>query len=142
MIIKVDDSNINDLAKLASKLYSTSSNELVVEFSSVINKDDNAFYIIKEEKLIGFAHVSLRKDYVEGTNSSPVGYLEGVYIEPEFRRLGHAKSLIKVCENWAKDKGCTEFASDCELENNLSLQFHLKNGFKVANKIICFTKKL
>jgi len=49
---------------------------------------------------------------------------------------------LSACENWAKTKGCTEFASDCELDNVQSLQFHLNVGFEEANRIICFTKKL
>lgn len=46
------------------------------------------------------------------------------------------------CEQWAKQKGCSEFASDCELNNKESFAMHLKLGFSEANKIICFTKKL
>ena len=50
--------------------------------------------------------------------------------------------MLTACENWAKEKGCREFASDCELTNAQSLQFHLSVGFAEANRIICFTKKL
>lgn len=60
----------------------------------------------------------------------------------EYRKQGVAKELLSACETWAKSKGCTEFASDCELENVHSLQFHLNVGFEEANRIICFTKKL
>ena len=48
------------------------------------------------------------------------------------------KELCLECEKWAKGKGCSEFASDCELTNNESLSFHLNIGFIVENKIICF----
>lgn len=50
--------------------------------------------------------------------------------------------MLEACQKWAKQQGCTEFASDCELDNKESLQFHLQMGFEEANKIICFTKKL
>ena len=50
--------------------------------------------------------------------------------------------MLLACEKWAKEQGCTEFASDCELENEDSLRFHLKMGFKEANRIICFAKNL
>lgn len=46
------------------------------------------------------------------------------------------------CENWAKNKGCSEFASDCEIDNLDSFNFHISQGYKEANRIICFTKKL
>ncbi len=50
--------------------------------------------------------------------------------------------MLKACQEWAKEQGCTEFASDCEQVNKDSLKFHLKMGFEEANRIICFTKKL
>ena len=84
----------------------------------------------------------MRCDYVEGTDSSPVGYLEGIYVAEAYRKQGFAKALLAACESWAKTKGCSEFASDCELTNTQSLQFHLRMGFEEANRIICFTKKL
>ena len=58
------------------------------------------------------------------------------------RKQGIAKKLLDACEEWAKSMGCLEFASDCELDNVQSLQFHLNVGFEEANRIICFTKKL
>ena len=91
---------------------------------------------------MGFAQCQLRWDYVEGTSHSPVGYLEGVYVEPDCRRRGIAKQLLNTCEAWAGARGCLEFASDCGLENRESLGFHLGAGFAEANRIICFVKKL
>ena len=58
------------------------------------------------------------------------------------RGQGLARALLGACEDWARSKGCTEFASDCELNNVQSLRFHLNVGFEEANRIICFTKKL
>ncbi len=72
----------------------------------------------------------------------PVGYLEGIYVLPGFRGRGVAKMLLNACEEWARDKGCREFASDCELDNTDSLAFHLAVGFREANRIICFARKL
>ena len=91
---------------------------------------------------MGFAQCQLRQDYVEGTESSPVGYLEGVFVEESHRNSGYARSLLAACEQWAREQGCSEFASDCELTNTQSLAFHLHCGFREANRIICFTKKL
>ena len=84
----------------------------------------------------------LRHDYVEGTDTSPVGYLEGIYVMEGYRDRGIASALLRACESWAKSNGCVEFASDCQLDNVQSLRFHLKVGFEEAGRIICFTKKL
>ena len=91
---------------------------------------------------VGFAQCGLRRDYVEGTHTSPVGYLEGVFVQEEYRGRGVATALLRACEAWAGEKGCAEFASDCGLDNAASAVFHLRAGFAEAGRIICFTKRL
>ncbi|MBR5108781.1 MAG: GNAT family N-acetyltransferase [Clostridia bacterium] len=106
------------------------------------DQDSVCFIKYADKKPVGFAQCQLRRDYVEGTETSPVGYLEGIFILEEYRHLGYAKELLLSCENWAKEKHCSEFASDCELENDGSRRFHIAMGFTEANRIICFTKRL
>ena len=144
MIRKADINDLDTITRLASSLWRDCPlSELKDEFSSVVSDDDCACFIkCVDGKAVGFAQCGLRRDYVEGTVSSPAGYLEGIFIEKPYRRRGFAKELLKACENWAKAKGCREFASDCELTNNDSIAFHMKNGFEEANRIVCFTKKL
>lgn len=132
------------VAKLAIQMWEDNSVEgLTEEFIELIEKDDAQIFIkFVENKAVGFAQCLLRYDYVEGTESSPVGYLEGIFVEEEYRGKGYAKELMSECQKWTKEKGCYEFASDCELDNVTSLKFHTAMGFKEANRIICFTKKL
>lgn len=115
--------------------------ELEEEMKDYISKGA-VFICYKKSVPVGFAQCSLRNDYVEGTDSSPVGYLEGIFIKPEYRMKGIAKKLLAQCENWAKSQGCKEFASDCELVNIQSFKFHLQVGFEEVNRIICFKKML
>ena len=105
-------------------------------------KDAVCFIKYVDNKPAAFAQSQLRYDYVEGTESSPVGYLEGIFVSEEYRKNGFAAELLAECEKWAKEKGCTEFASDCELDNEVSLRFHLALGFEEANRVICFRKGL
>lgn len=79
---------------------------------------------------------------MEGTSTSPVGYLEGIFVKEGYRNKGYAKELLAECETWAKENGCYEFASDCELNNINSFHFHRATNFIEANRIICFTKTL
>ena len=117
--------------------------ELEAEFTPLLQSTNAAVFLAFEGSLpVGFAQCQLRHDYVEGTSSSPVGYLEGIFVTPASQKQGIAHTLLTACENWAREKGCTEFASDCELTNEDSLRFHLSMGFAEANRIICFTKKL
>ncbi|MDM5248050.1 aminoglycoside 6'-N-acetyltransferase [Lysinibacillus sp. G4S2] len=113
------------------------------EMGQLINAENAAIFIAYEDdEAVGFAQCQLRTDYVEGTNSNPVGYLEGLFVKEQNRQKGFAKLLVESCEQWAKRKGCIEFASDCELQNLESLAVHLKLGFTEANRIICFKKEL
>lgn len=117
--------------------------EMTEEFKALLQDPRcGIFLAFHGVRPVGFAQCQLRRDYVEGTGSSPVGYLEGIFVEPAYRRKGLAGSLLHACEDWAREMGCTEFASDCQLENRESLAFHLHVGFQEANRIICFTKKL
>ncbi len=143
-IQKATFADVSAVTNLALQLWPENDfSELTGEFSEAISNPDAAtFLAFQGEQPVGFAQCQLRRDYVEGTDSSPVGYLEGIYVAEGFRRSGIARSLLSACESWAKEKGCTEFASDCELGNTQSLQFHLSVGFQEANRIICFTKKL
>jgi len=116
---------------------------LEAEFAELIPQPEFAVFLAFDgDAPIGFAQCQLRHDYVEGTDSSPVGYLEGIFVAASHRHMGYARLLLSACEIWAKQLGCTEFASDCELTNVESLRFHLKTGFSEANRIICFTKHL
>src|SRR5262245_51464183 len=47
--------------------------------------------------LVGFAEVS-RRLYAEGCETSPVGFLEGWYVMPEYRRRGVGRALVDACE--------------------------------------------
>lgn len=117
--------------------------DLINEFKSLIHQDNQRVFLYHDNHLdVGFAHVSLRVDYVEGTETSPVGFLEGIYVLPEYRSRGIARALITACEQFAKENGCTEFASDCELTNIDSILMHEKLGFEETNRIVCFKKKI
>lgn len=117
--------------------------EMAAEFSQILTREDAAVILATDENTaIGFAQCGLRHDYVEGTSGGPVGYLEGIFVSPAYRRSGVAAQLTAACENWAKGMGCREFASDCELENAESIAFHRGLGFAEVNRIVCFVKRL
>ena len=144
MIKTAAKSDARILAQLAIQMWKDNSvTALEKEFEELI-ANDKAVCFIKyiDNTAIGFAQCQLRTDYVEGTETSPVGYLEGIFIVEKHRHCGYAKELLKECEKWAKEKNCSEFASDCELDNNNSLNFHIAMGFEETNRIICFRKDL
>ena len=144
MIREASENAIRKIAELAVLLWTDNSvDKLSDEFSAILSKDDVQIFVKWADDMpVGFAQCRLRYDYVEGTETSPVGYLEGIFIMESYRNRGYAKELLNRCEMWAKDKGCKEFASDCELDNDISFRFHKAMNFRGTNRIICFTKKL
>jgi len=144
MIRRAEEKDLSALTALALELWPGHTPEAMeAHIRDTMQQEDAAFFLLLVEgKPIGFAQVNLRHDYVEGTETSPVGYLEGIYVKPNHRRRGLARNLVTACEVWLRRKGCEEFASDCQITNEESLLFHLRVGFLEANRIICFTKKI
>lgn len=89
----------------------------------------------------GFIEVGLRK-YADGCDTSPVGYIEGWYVDPDLRQRGVGAVLVRAGEEWARAQGCTEMASDCLLNNEASLRAHLALGYEEAERLIHFRRVL
>ena len=135
--------DLEALTKLHTILHNANDGEFYESDKEDMQNNNMAHFIALDgEKVVAFAHVAIRHEYINGTNSSPVGMLEGIYVLPEYRKHGIAQQLVLLCENWVKDRGCIELASDCYLENTDSLAFHLKIGFIETERIIMFSKKL
>ena len=92
-------------------------------------------------QLSGFLETSLRR-YADGCDTSPVGYLEGWYVDADLRRRGTGGQLVKAAEQWARDRGCREMASDCDINNDVSFRSHLAIGYAEVERLIHFRKSL
>lgn len=92
--------------------------------------------------VIGFVEASIRTDDVPGTSTSPVGYLEGLYVVPSCRRSGTARALVTAAERWAFSLGCREMASDVELHNNVSQSTHTALGYCETERVVFYRKAL
>jgi aminoglycoside 6'-N-acetyltransferase I len=91
---------------------------------------------------VGFIEGSIRGDYVNGTESSPVGFVEGVYVVPSMRRKGIARQLYAAIGDWARARGCRELASDALLDNEASQRAHRALGFRETERVVYFAKPL
>lgn len=144
MIVQAKKADAAAIAGLAVQMWTSHTTEaLTDEFSQLLENENAAVFLCcVDEIVVGFTQCQLRSDYVEGAETSPVGYLEGIFVAEGYRMRGYARKLLIACEQWAKEHGCREFASDCELENRQSILFHSHCGFDEANRIVCFHKKL
>jgi aminoglycoside 6'-N-acetyltransferase I len=90
----------------------------------------------------GLAEASVRSDYVNGTDGSPVLFLEGIYVREDARRQGVARALVRAVQAWGVARGCVDFASDAALDNSVSHALHRALGFVETERVVYFRKPL
>jgi aminoglycoside 6'-N-acetyltransferase I len=91
---------------------------------------------------VGFVEASKRVDYVNGTSSSPVAFLEGLYVVPESRRQGVARGLVDAVVQWALGWGCLELASDSWMDQTVAHAAHRALGFEETERVVYFRRRL
>ncbi len=143
-IEQFNPSDIDDFIMMALALWPHHSrNELAKEFDRIINEPKEIGFIYKKDgKAIGFITMSLRFGHITGATSKPVGYVEGIYVKETFRKLGIARMLFEVGEQWAKNNGCKQVGSDTWDWNNDSIMFHEKLGYEKVCMLVCFIKNI
>lgn len=91
---------------------------------------------------VGFAEVRLRHDYVNGTGSSPVGFLEGWYVQPSWQGHAVGRGLLAAVQDWTRAAGCSELASDSRLEDVQAHAAHRACGFEETERVVYFRMAL
>ena len=129
--------------ELRKLVYTDCSDEFHEEDINIWMRDEGkeCFFMEVEGRVVGFLEASLR-NIVDGCLTSPVGFMEGICLYPEFRGRGLSKKLMAVAEDWMRAKGCTEMGSDSDLENEEAIKFHRAIGFEETFRIVQFKKKL
>ena len=102
----------------------------------------HAWFALAGDALLGFAEATLRHDYVNGCDTSPVAFLEGLYVAPQHRRRGVARALVDAVAAWAVTQDVSEFASDALIENRASHAMHQALGFAETERVVYFRRPL
>lgn len=144
LIQEISKYNVEGLAKLFTKLWTDCNFEEELEHCKrLIDSEKDMCFIGKNiNEYIAFIHVSLRMEHVEGVTQSPVGYIEGLYVHPDFRRIGIGNHLISLAEKWCKEKNCSQIASDTDIQNKQSISFHKNRGFRETARLVTFIKDI
>lgn len=89
MIKRAEEKDVRIIAEMAVMLWNSHSVEdMKAEFADIVNGEEAEVFLKYAQDIpAGFAQCQLRHDYVEGTDSSPVGYLEGIFVKEEYRQL-------------------------------------------------------
>ena len=142
---KVTRDDRADWIRMRTALWSESPEDHPIEIDEYFASSDEsaATFVVENEggNVCGFLEAGTRP-FAEGCNSRPVGYIEGWWVDPGHRRRGMGAALVAAAEEWARDRGLTEMASDTYPGNELSRDAHRALGYKEAATIICFSKQL
>ncbi|GAB4029969.1 aminoglycoside 6'-N-acetyltransferase [Spirosoma gilvum] len=139
---------LNDLdewLQLALSLWPDSdANEMREVLRDIYHSSKETGFLVRDPQgiAIGFMNLSLRFDYVPGATQNPVAFVEGIYVRPAYQQHGIGQALIEKAEQWARDHGCIELASDVLLTNSVGEAFHKKAGFEEVERVIQFIKTL
>ncbi|HET6395407.1 MAG TPA: aminoglycoside 6'-N-acetyltransferase [Pseudoxanthomonas sp.] len=116
---------------------------LAAEADALLAAPDAAAFVADAAgAVVGMAEASLRRDHVNGTESSPVGFLEAWYVAPGWRGRGVGRALLAAVEAWARARGCAELASDALLDNAASHAAHAACGFEETERVVYFRKRV
>lgn len=113
------------------------------EMRSLLRRDDAAVFVAErlDGSVCGYVEVGSRA-YADGCRTSPVGYIEAWYVDPDVRRSGYGRALLEAADAWARGRGYSEMASDALLDNTVSHEAHIRSGFSEVERVVQFRKSL
>ncbi len=126
--------------EMREDVYSTLEDEFhEKEMQKIYVSDDWFCYFLEDEndQITGFVELSSR-NIVDGCLSSPVAYLEGLYLKKKYRGRGLGRETIKTIKSWCKNKGFTELGMDTELTNVKAQKFFKATGLQETYRIVQF----
>ena len=139
------ETDLNGWLRLRRSLWdATSEEDHKSEMLEIIEHQESQLILVAEAdsgELVGFLEASIRP-FVEDCSTDSVGYLEGWYVDPRYRKSGIGRQLVKAAEKWARRRGCTEMASDAELGNDVSLSAHTRLGYRETSRLVHLRKEL
>jgi len=145
IVRNIAEQDLSEWFRLRRKLWdATSDDDHQAEMLDILDHSDTQLVVVADagdNKLAGFLEASIRP-FVEDCESDNVGYLEGWFVDAEYRRTGLGRALVAAAEAWARGKGATEMASDAEIGNEESLKAHLRLGYEETSRLVHLRKEL
>lgn len=93
---------------------------------NLTRKDSGYFIALHSGKIIGFRRWELHDDFY---------FTRELYVLPEFRRKGVAKTLIRHFEKWLIEKGQDIACISCIPHNIVMIQLARSEGYDILNMI-------
>jgi len=117
--------------------------ELTDEIAPMVATRDFAAFGARapDGRWLGMVEIGARS-VAEGCLTTPVGYIEALWVDASVRRQGVARRLVEAATAWSREQGYCELASDTNLDNGLSQEVHRKLGFTETERLVTFRKDL
>ena len=139
-LIPIKNDDFPKWKQMRAALYGSLGDEYhEIEMQQIHKSDDWYCYFLVDESshVLGLIELSSR-NIVDGCLSSPVAYLEGLYLHPEYRGKGIGKEAVKIIFNWCKAEGFSELATDTELTNTRAQNLYKAVGFQETDRVVEF----
>lgn len=126
--------DINDCANIAFKAGASSNkNEAkkIMEFSlspGIKPLNPNYYVLENNGKIIGISGL-----YYDYEDPKDILWMDYFAVDPEFQRQGYGKKMLENLESICKKKKARMLC--VFTDNEVALNFYIKNGFKVCGKI-------
>ncbi|MEP6508994.1 MAG: GNAT family N-acetyltransferase [Gemmatimonadales bacterium] len=131
--------------RMARELFSEEDIENdIAEMREFLARVDGAIIVASREAggpLAGYVEVGARS-VVDGCATSPVGYIEALWVDPDVRRQGLARALLDAAEKWSAEQGYKEMGSDVLIDNDVSHETHRKAGYTEVSRVITYRKDI
>ena len=86
-----------------------------------------------DKGLCGLVEVSIHAS-APGCETDRIGYIEAWYVDPDWRGKGIGRALVEQAENWSREQGCTEMASDTTPFYPISPKAHHALGYEEVER--------
>lgn len=135
MIRQIEPADHEEWLRMRIALWpDTTLEEHVKEMEGLRGSVKDAIFVAArpEGGLGGFLEASLRPIAV-GCDTSPVGYIEGWWVDTDLRQQGIGGQLVRAAEAWAWGLGCLEIASGCLIDNQAVWTLTWPQGMRKSN---------
>jgi aminoglycoside 6'-N-acetyltransferase I len=142
-LLRLTNADIDAWVAMRRRLFPIDSVETACEeTTAILAKDSEAAYAVRDgDAWLGFIELRERS-HGEGCETSPVGYIEALWTEPEARRRGVARELVTAAVNWARGRGLSDLCSDTQIDNVVSQAVHRRLGFEETDRLVTYRMKV
>lgn len=145
LIREYKPSDWNEWLRMSKALFTVEwSEDDLAEMEATLARLDAAVFVLERpdgKSLAGFVEVGARS-VVDGCATSPVGYIEAWYVDPDVRRGGYGGALLRAAEDWARHQGYQEMGSDALIDNHVSHMAHERSGYTEVDRVVMYRKDL